>query len=43
VKVTHDGHSVMPEKVEEAVAKVFAGAAKRLKARTAAKAATRKD
>ena len=42
-KVTHDGHSLMPEKVEEAVAKVFAGAAKRSKARNAAKAATRKD
>jgi nitric oxide reductase NorQ protein len=42
-KVTHDGHSLMPDKVEEAVAKVFAGATKQSKARNTAKAATRKD
>jgi hypothetical protein len=41
-KVTHDGQSLMLDKVEEAVVKVFAGAGKRSKARTAAKAAIRK-
>ena len=42
-KVTRDGQSLMPEKVEEAVAKIFAGTGKSSKARTAAKAAARKD
>jgi len=42
-KVTHDGQSLMLDKVEEAVAKVFAGASKRSKTRTAAKGAMRRD
>jgi nitric oxide reductase NorQ protein len=37
-KVTRDGLSLMPEKVEEAVAKVLSGGGKRPKARAAAKA-----
>lgn len=36
-KVTRDGHSLMSEKVEEAVAKVFAGATKRSKSRVTVK------
>jgi len=42
-KVTHDGRSLMPEKVEEAVAKVFASVGKRSKSRAAARTALGKD